>query len=574
MRKSEDIGGVGNGGRSSGSLDEVHLELLDQEGKPRDSESNENGYDDKTSVPPSAPPKRGMSFWTAIVSLMVTLMLSGLEANITATALPTIVKELGTSNQFVWILNAYTLSSTIIQPPIGQLADVFGRKIPIILSVLAFTLGSLISGLSQNMTTMIIGRALQGCGSGGTFVLADLIVSDIIPLRERPQFMGLLMTGSSIAYAAGPSLGGFLTEYLLWRWAYLINVPVGAITMVLLTVSLNLKHQKHHTLLEAARKIDIIGTIVLSASTVAMMLALASDDGFWTSPALLSSFIIGCLGLVAFAFLQNSRFCPYPIMPLRLFNLASSLAFILGFISNGIMMMVPYFLPVYFQAVLQVTPSKAGVYLLATVLSLLPAAIAVGGIVTKTGRYKKAHIVSFTLMALSMAGFMLTNHKTSTGEWITLSIVGAVGIGGMIPTALPAAQAPLPEADVAAVTATFAFFRSLGFLWGFAIPSFVFKTEVGRMIPSITDERISTLLQKGGAFANARAEFMQSLSQPVRGQVLHLFTRSLRAVWRVAFAGSLVGLVFSVLQSEIKLRSTLEGDFGLDEPLKEKDQEA
>ena len=546
-------------------LDDINLELLDEVGKPRNSDSSELDHDDdKVEARQAEKPKRGATFWTVIGSLMVTLMLSGLEANITATALPTIVKELGTSNQFVWILNAYTLASTIIQPPLGQLADVFGRKIPIILSVLAFTLGSLVSGLSTNMTIMITGRALQGAGSGGTFVMTDLIVSDLIPLKERPQFMGLLMTGSSIAYAAGPSIGGFLTQYLSWRWAYLLNVPIGAITCVLLWISLRLKHQKPQKLSEAVAKIDFLGTGTLSVSTIAMMTALASDDGFWKTTPMLLSFVFGCAGMIIFGFLQNSRFCPFPIMPLRLFNLPSSLAFLMAFLSNAIMMMVPYFLPIYFQGVLQVTPSTAGIYLLATVLALLPAAIAIGGIVTKTGRYRMAHIVSFALMGISMAGYMLTNQNTKTLQWISLSIIGAIGIGGLMPTTLPAAQAPLPDTDVAAVTATFAFFRSLGFLWGFAIPSFVFKTEVATLTPSIDNADIASLMGRGGAFANARADFMASLAEPVKTQVLELFIRSLRAVWRTGFAASLLGLVFAVTQPEVIMRDTLKTEFGLD----------
>ncbi|KAF2106337.1 major facilitator superfamily domain-containing protein [Lophiotrema nucula] len=557
--------------------EEDSIQLLDHEGKARNSESGEDeGKEGAPIPPPEETIKRGLNFWLVITGLIFTLMLSGLEANITATALPTIVHELGQSNQFVWILHSFTLASTVIQPPIGQLADVFGRKTPMLLSVLSFTVGSLISGLATNMGVMILGRVLQGCGSGGTFVLADLIVSDIIPLRERPAFMGILMTGSSIAYAAGPSIGGMMTEYLSWRWAYLINVPVGILALVVLAFSLRLKQQTRKTLAEAVSQIDFLGTIVLSGSTGALMAALSADEGFWKSGSLIAAFVLGLLGMISFVFLQNSRFCPHPIMPGRMFNLSSSLAFVLAFLANGIMMLVPYFLPIYFQAVLQVSPAKAGVYLLATVLTLLPAAMAIGVFVTKTGFMRSAHVGSFALMAVSAAGYMITDQHTTAAQWVPLSMIGAIGIGGMIPTALPAAQAPLPESDVAAVTATFAFFRSLGFLWGFAMPSFIFKTRVDDLIPKVAsiDSATADVLRSGGAFANARASFIRSLSAPARLQVILLYVQSLSAVWKMMFGAALVGIVVAVVQPPIPLRESLDSEFGVQEHNKAQDVES
>lgn len=542
-----------------GLLD-VHLEPMDQDGRKQDAQDQED-FD----APNSTNKSRGWKFWAVFMSVAFTQMLMTLGSNITSTALPTIVDELGTSDQFVWIINAFSLSSTVIQPPIGQLADIFGRKMPTIISVLNFSLGSAICGISTNLTLMVIGRTIQGFGAGGIFVLADLIVSDLVPLRERPRFLGLLLAGSAVSLIAGPFLGGIITQYLSWRWIFFLNVPIGACIIVLLYVFLNLKYQQHRTWKHAIKEIDFLGSIVFGASAIALMLALASSDGFWTSRVYTLSFVLGCLGLVLFGILQNSRLCPSPIMPLRLFNPTSSLVFAITFLSATILMLVPYFLAIYFQAVLQDSPTKAGVDLLATVVILLPAAMVIGGLVSKTGHYRIAHISSFALTAISMAGFMLTDNHTATINWIVLSVLGAIGMGALIPTALPAAQAPLPDSDAAAVTAAFSFFRSFGLLWGFSIPAFMFNAEVEHAVHIVDDEHIAGILLNGGAFGNARSEFIQSLFEPARAQVIEVFVRSLRAVWKGAFAISLFGLALALMETEKKLRTTLESNFRIDD---------
>ncbi|KUJ23229.1 MFS general substrate transporter [Mollisia scopiformis] len=543
-----------------GLLTDVHLEPMHQNGKMKDVEDREELNDQNATIGP-----RGWKFWAVFMSVVFTQMLMTLGSNITSTALPTIIDDIGTSDQFVWIINAFSLSSTIIQPPIGQIADIFGRKIPTIISVLNFSLGSAICGISTNLTLMVIGRAVQGLGAGGIFVLADLITSDLVPLRERPKFLGLLLAGSAVSLIAGPFLGGIITQYLSWRWIFFLNVPIGGFIIVLLWLFLNLKHQQHRTWKHAIKEIDFLGTIVFSAAAIAMMLALASSDGFWTSKAYTLSFVLGCLGLILFGVLQNSRFCPSPIMPLRLFNLASSLVFMITFLSSTILMLVPYFLAIYFQAVLQDSPTEAGVDLLATVVVLLPAAMVIGGLVSKTGHYRIAHISSFALTAISMAGFMLTDDHTATMNWIVLSVLGAIGMGALIPTALPAAQAPLPDSDAAAVTAAFSFFRSFGLLWGFSIPAFMFNAEVENAITVVQDEHIAGMLLNGGAFGNARSEFIAGLSEPARTQVIEVFIRSLRVVWKGAFAISLFGLALAFLETEKKLRTTLETEFQIDD---------
>jgi len=498
------------------------------------------------------------------MSLMLAMMLSSLEANITSTSLPVVVEELGSTAQFVWIQNSFVLTSTVIQPLCGQLAEIFGRKSMIIGSVAAFTIGSTICGLAPGIEVMISGRAIQGTGVGGIFVLVDLIISDIVPLRERPWLLGLLMIASAVAFAVGPSLGGALTEFLNWRWIYLINVPLGLVCILALIIFLKLKRPLKSWKV-GIREIDFVGTITLSVSSVAIMLALAETEGFWNSPVLSISFFCGCAGLVLFMILQNSWLCPYPAMPVRLFNSGSSLAFCLTLLSNGILMMVPFYWGIYFQAVLQATPFKAGIYLLGTVIVLVPAAMVVGALVTQTGRYKIAHIASFVLTTISMGGGMLLTERSGPTEWLSLEAIGAVGIAALLPTALPAAQAPLPDSDAAMVTAAFSFFRSFGLLWGFSIPTFVFNLKIERVVGNIDDENVRELLRHGGAFANARASFIAELGNPIKQEVITVFKQGLQAVWKCAFASSLLGLVIASLEKEYKLRTTLDSQFGLDE---------
>jgi MFS family permease len=362
---------------------------------------------------------------------MVTALLSAFEVTVTSTAMPTIVRDLNIGNSYEWIVNAFLLTSTAFQPIFGQLADIYGRRWLTIIAVAIFVFGSGISGGASNGNMLIAGRAIQGLGSGGLNMLIDLILCDLVPLRERGKFMGMIFGVFAIGTSLGPFIGGSLAQHSTWRWGFYINLPVGGVALVLLYTFLHVKHTKA-TLKERMARIDFIGNTLLIASTVAILFALtyAGTKYDWSSWHIIVPLVLGLVGMITFHTYEASRFCQAPTIPPHLFtNRTSSIAFFLTFIHALLLVWALYFLPVYFQAVLGSTPTRSGVQLLPTVLTMLPAAILGGAFLTKIGKYRPMHFAGLTLLTAGLAAFTALDSHSSTAVWVILQMIESAGGG-------------------------------------------------------------------------------------------------------------------------------------------------
>ena len=170
------------------------------------------------------PVQLGISFWMVFVALCLAAFVAALDVTIVTTALPTIVKEIGGGGEYIWIANSYVLTSTAIQPFYGQTSNIFGRRWITILAVSLFILGSGISGGAVNVAMLIAGRCVQGLGSGGIMMLLDLIICDLLPLKERPKYVGIQMSVAGVGATLGPLIGGAIVQNLSWRWTFYINL--------------------------------------------------------------------------------------------------------------------------------------------------------------------------------------------------------------------------------------------------------------------------------------------------------------------------------------------------------------
>ena len=226
-------------------------------------------------------------------------------------------------------------------------------------------------------------------------------------------------------------------------------------------------------------------------------------------------------------------------------------------------------MPVYFQGVLLASPSRSGVDLLPTILFIVPAAAAAGGILTKFGRYRPLHHIGYALMIISFGLFSTLDAQSSTAEWVIYQAINAIGAGLIIPVLLPAIQASLKESDTALATSTFAFVRSFGSIWGATIPAAVFNNRVNTLAQSINDPAAVALLSNGGAYEHATKDFVLSISDvTVRDQVVGVFGSALDTVWYVGIAFAALAFVLVNLEKEIKLRKELETEFGMTEKKK------
>ena len=505
-------------------------------------------------------------FWLVFLSLCLVSFASALDSTIITTALPTITKAIGGQQQYVWIANSFVLASTAIQPLVGQLSNIFGRRMPMIISVAFFALGSGIAGGSNSIGMMVAGRTVQGLGSGGIFVLVDLITSDLVPLRERGKYLGLMLSTAAIGTTIGPLAGGGLAQ-VSWRWVFYINLPISGTALVTMVFFLRMKHKPEPTWKKSLARVDYLGNIIFIASLCAILLGLVLGGIRypWSSWRIIVPLVLGFLGWGCFHMHQASSICKEPSMPPRLFaNRTSIVGFWLTFVSALLLEWVVYFLPLYFQAVLGASPLVSGVNILPLNVFLAPFAIVAGILLSKFGRYRPIHWTGFAVAAVGCGLFSILDSDSNKAAWVCFQLITAIGLGFVMTTILPSIQASLPESDVATATGTFAFVRSFGFIWGITVPSIIFNARFNALQGQINDGAVRSLLVNGGAYGYASGAFIKALPHDTRAQVLSVYTAALKAVWEAAIAFALLGFLAVFVAKDVTLRTELETEFGLD----------
>ncbi|KAI9035222.1 uncharacterized protein KD926_004269 [Aspergillus affinis] len=512
--------------------------------------------------------KPDVRFWLVFAALCVTSLLAALEGTVTSTALPTIVAELHVGQDYPWVSNVYFLTTACFQPLYGQLSNVFGRRYPMISSVVFFILGSGICGGASSAAMLIVGRGIQGVGGGGILMLIELIVCDLVPLAQRGAYIGLMFVFFAIGTSLGPFIGGTIVSNTTWRWVFYLNLPIGGVGLVLLILFLQVNYNREMSIGEKLKRLDYFGNLLLISTIVSILIALSWGGTRypWSSGHVIAPLIIGLLGIPAFIFLQGTPLVKEPTTPLRLFsNRTSTIAFFNTFIHGLVSFWILYMLPVYFQAVLQSSPERSGVQLLPTVISMIPIAGVSGAILSKTGNYRILQIVGFALLTIGLGTFTVLGPGSSTAAWTLTQMVAAFGGGVIMPVSLPAVQAGLEEKDAATSTALWAFIRSFGMIWGLAVPAAIFNNQFDKFASSISDSSVRDMFSGGNAYAYASGATINALPARVRAETIDVYTRSLRVVWQVSIGFTGLSFLLTFLQKSIKLRSHLETDYGLKE---------
>ena len=448
------------------------------------------------------------------------------------------------------------------------MADIFGRRWLMIFAVAMFVIGSGISGAAPTMDILILGRIVQGSGGGGINVVVNIIICDLVPLRDRGKFMAIVFAAISIGTSIGPFLGGLIVQNTTWRWVFYLNIPVGCASLALLFVFLKVNAAPTATLKEKLKQIDYGGNIIFIIGVTFILVALAYGGTLWawSSYQTVVSLVFGVFSLVAFILYEGSNWCVKPTIPLRLFqNRTSVAAFTLTFLHSLLTLLVIYYLPVYFQAVMLASPTTSGVDMLPTVLIMVPLSAVSGALLSKLGRYKPFHYSGFALFALGLGCFITLDASTPTVGWVLVQVTAALGAGMVLSTLLPAAQAELPEGDVAAATGTWAFMRSFGIVWGVSVPAAIFDAQFNQLMYRIPDASLRAQLGNGGAYEHATADFLNSFDPLLRRTIVDVYADSLKAVWIFATAVAGLGFLLVFLERETVLRTKLETDFGLEE---------
>jgi len=413
-------------------------------------------------------------FRLTFTGLLLAMLLASLDQTIVATALPTIVGDLGGLGQLSWVVTAYMVGATVTMPLWGRASDLHGRKPLFLAAITVFLAGSALSGLAAGIGELIAFRALQGTGAGGLMTLAMAIVAEIVSPRERGRFQGYIQMVFVVASVAGPLLGGVFADHLSWRWVFYVNLPIGAAALAFIATSLHLPIRR-----EPAR-VDYLGGALLAGALTSVLLVTTwgGREYAWGSGEILGLAAVAVL--LTGAFVTRERNAPEPLLPLRLFRepvfVVVSAAMFLTMLA---FFAVIVFMPIYMQVVEGASATESGLLLLPMLLAGLASTALAGRAISRTGRYKVFPVTGLGLMALGLLGLSRIGTGTSL---VTAGLVLAVfGIGfGLVTQVLTLAiQNAVDRRDLGIATASANLFRALGGSFGVALFGSVFASRLG-----------------------------------------------------------------------------------------------
>ncbi|OZJ02471.1 hypothetical protein BZG36_05133, partial [Bifiguratus adelaidae] len=463
------------------------------------------------------------------LGLALAVFVSATDLTIVSTALPNIASTFNASSQIGWVPTSYMLTSTVCAPLYGKFSDIFGRRTLYLFALSTFLGGSIISGASQDIIMLIVFRAIQGIGGGGISAMNSIIVSDIVSLRDRGKYQGAIGAMADLVNDHFPKLGGVFTDHVSWRWCFYINLPVGAITIVVSVLFLKLRPVTGDTRAKFKR-IDGFGTFLLVGSVVCILLAvqMGGNQFAWNSSAIVSCFVVGGVVLIGFI-IWEARYANEPVVPMRLFRLRTPLATFLAMFFLGFPFYTwLYYLPIYFQVVRGDSATSSGLELLPFLLGLIITSIVSGILVSKTGRYRIFFWLGGACVTAGSVLIHMLDAISTRGDQIGFLLLVGIGIGASSQTLIIAAQSSVPYRDIATTTAMNNFFRTIGGVFGIAIASALFNNSLSNnLAATLSANHIDVTLTS----AESSFDYIQQISDPVAKQaIIQTYVDALRAV--------------------------------------------
>ncbi|KAF8482465.1 major facilitator superfamily domain-containing protein [Russula ochroleuca] len=500
-------------------------------------------------------------FWCIIFSVALSNLLTATELTSIGATLPTIAHSLK-GEQFIWVGSAYALGETALVPLCGGLSQIIGRR-PIMLSALfLFALGSAVCGASSTMNMLIAGRAVQGLGAGAITSSMQIILSDLVTLRERGTFSGLMALSWTIGGGVGPVIGGSLAQGGKWRWLFYLNPPICAFNAIMVLLFLRLKTPPA-TLREKLSKMDIVGNLLVTVSTTSVVIGLTwgGVQYPWSSGRVLLPLVVGLIGLVVFI-IYEIYFCKPPVVPIVLrMDWTGASGYLQSFLMAVVLANLSYWLAIFFEACKDKSPSRAGVDIFGLSYSISLIAIMAGIAVKKTGNYSIPMYIGWMLTIIG-AGLLTTlRADSSLAKSVGFQIVIGGGVGIVYVATLFPILASIPVTQSAPAMALYIFSRNFGYIWGVTAGGAIIQNELKRNLPA----SFLTQFPQGVEIAFETIPAIPSLEQPLKDVVRNAFGTALKVVWQLVLGVAIVGFLCSIGMKQLQLHTKIDKDWGRDE---------
>ena len=502
----------------------------------------------------------------ATVGVMLTLLLVSLDQTVVGTAMPRIIAELNGLSVYAWVTTAYLVSSTVLVPVSGKLGDMFGRKPFMLVGMVGFMVGSWLCGFAQNMPELIAFRAVQGAFGGILFANTFTVLADIFDVQQRVRMQGIFGAVFGLSSVIGPTVGGYITDNLGWRWVFYVNVPVGILAVAVVAAALPYVRSK-----ATWREIDFLGAAVLAAGVVPLLIGLSiTNDHSWTSPEVLGLLVVAGVMLALF-FVVETRWAEHPVVPFDLFRhnqFAISVA--VAFFSAIGMFGAIIFVPLLYQGVLGVSATNSGNLLIPMMAGLVVFSTITGQLLVRIRYYRFLGTLGVGAMIVAM--WLLTGVDPGTSQWSVAArivLLGA-GLGMTFPLTISVVQAALPRQVVGVATSQIQFWRNLGGTVGTAVLGSILARELtgdiqGRIaalhlppqvrLPSGSAGNPRAALDPANV-AHVRSTLPQQL-QPLYDQVVHAMRLglgdALHQVFLIGAAILVAALLATIFLREVPL---------------------
>ncbi|KAI7827454.1 drug resistance transporter, EmrB/QacA subfamily, partial [Gamsiella multidivaricata] len=481
--------------------------------------------------------------------LAMATFLASLDGTIIATALPKIASDFKAQSEMSWVATAYLLTYSKCSLLLCAFSDIFGRKIMILFASVTFMVGSAGAGGANSMTMLIVFRAIQGLGGSGLLSIVLIIISDIFPLEERPKYQSIIWSVFGVSSVIGPLLGGVFVQQVTWRWCFLINLPLGVVTIASVLLFLRLPF-KRQALREQLARIDYLGTLLIIVAVICLLLPITwgGTTYAWNSAVIIVLFCVAAV-LIAVLMWVESR-AVEAIIPPRLFlNKTVAVLFGVNFLTGIAFLGVIFYSPIYFQVVKGVGATASGLHLLPMVLGLVIASIASGAALSKIRDYRVFIWMGTTMMSIGIGLCILLDADSGMGPQIGFLLIVGVGIGLILQTCMLAAQAAVEKEDMAVVTALCGFMNSIGGGIGIAMCSALFNNHLTENLLKLPDSAKAIIYQYHIAESiTAVQELPTDVKVLVIGSYVDTFQFIFKCITPIACAAFLLSLFIRKLR--------------------------